>query len=156
MSAYYGARPASAASGAEWLDTGDLGYVRDNRLFVTGRDKELVILRGRKFSPSEFEWAAGDVPGVRKGHVAAFGVYSEEKGTECLVIVCETDLKSEKDRDNLREVVSGRVMGRTGIAPDVVHLIGRGRLPWTTSGKLQRSKAKAAFLDDKPSRAWRP
>lgn len=148
-------RSAEARDEDGWLWTGDLGYVRGGELFVTGREKDLIILRGKNFVPSEFEWAAEKVPGVRRGNAVAFGVPSNTLGTEMLVLACETDLTSPEERRELERLIITEVMKETGIRPDVVRLTGRERLPKTTSGKLQRAKVKQAYVEEKPSKAWR-
>jgi acyl-CoA synthetase (AMP-forming)/AMP-acid ligase II len=149
------ARTKQALSSDGWLWTGDLGYMRDGQLFITGREKDVIILRGKNFVPSEFEWAAEEVPGVRRGNAVAFGVTSDKLGTEMLVIACETDTTDTKARDELKRRVVSHVMAQTGIRPDAVHLLSRERLPKTTSGKLQRSRAKQAYVEERPSVAWR-
>jgi len=138
-----------------WLATGDLGYLRDGELYVTGREKDVIILRGKNFVPSEFEWAAEQVPGVRRGNAVAFGVASPVLGTEMLVLACETEITDSVAREELKRRVVSHVMQETGIRPDTVHLVGKERLPKTTSGKLQRSRAKQAYVEEKPSQAWR-
>ncbi len=74
----------------EWLDSGDLAYVADGEVFVTGRSKELIIRAGRNIHPYELEEAVARVPGIRKGCVVAFGIADPRDGTEALVIVAET------------------------------------------------------------------
>lgn len=138
-----------------WLWTGDVGYMRGGELYVSGREKDIIILRGKNFVPSEFEWAAEQVTGVRRGNAVAFGVSSPVTGTELLVIACETDIGVGTEREELRRRVVTHVMQQTGIRPDAVHLVSRERLPKTTSGKLQRSKAKQAYVEERPSVAWR-
>jgi acyl-CoA synthetase (AMP-forming)/AMP-acid ligase II len=138
-----------------WLDTGDLGYVRDGNLYITGREKDLIIVRGRNFTPTEFEWAAERVAGVRKGNAVAFGAFAPDTGTECLTIVCETDVSDLEEREELKKRITTEVMKQTGIRPDAVHLVGRERLPKTTSGKIQRAKAKRAYIEQRPSHMWR-
>ena len=73
-----------------WCDSGDLGYWADGELFVTGRRKDIIIKAGRNLHPQEIEELVGDVPGVRKGCVAAFGVADPTIGTERLVVVAES------------------------------------------------------------------
>jgi len=137
-----------------WLDTGDLGYVLGGELRVTGRAKDMVIIRGKKYRPAEFEWAAERAAGVRPGTAVAFGVFSEEQGTELLYLVCETD-KPKEEHDALRTAVSTAVLERTGIRPDVVRVTRRGAVPKTTSGKLQRNRTKDLVLGGRDSQSWR-
>jgi acyl-CoA synthetase (AMP-forming)/AMP-acid ligase II len=133
-----------------WLETGDLGYLRGGKIRVTGRRKDLVIIRGRKYLPSDFEWAADDVPGVRRGCVVAFGLADEAEGTEALHIVCETELADEAEREALRAAVRARVAERTGITPARVELVPRNTIPKTSSGKLQRARTRALYLAMRP------
>jgi acyl-CoA synthetase (AMP-forming)/AMP-acid ligase II len=138
-----------------WLDTGDLGFLRGGNLYVTGREKDAVIIRGRCYTPTDFEWPAQEVVGVRKGAVVAFGVFDPQRGTELLHVVCETEIMDPEGRRTLGAEVSARVAQRSGIRPDVVHFVRRDSIPKTTSGKLQRAKTKQMYLEERPSRAWR-
>jgi fatty-acyl-CoA synthase len=138
-----------------WLDTGDLGFLRDGNLYVTGREKDAVIIRGRCYTPTDFEWPAEEVRGVRKGAVVAFGVFDPQRGTELLHVVCETEIMDAEGRRRLGAEVSAKVAQRSGLRPDVVHFVRRDSIPKTTSGKLQRAKTKQMYLEERPSRAWR-
>ena len=134
MREYFGNAAATAAALREgWLDTGDLGFVRDGELFVSGRAKDIVILRGENHSPQEFEEALDGIAGVRPGCAAAIGLPTPEG--EVLALLVEADGAA-----NLEEIRS-RVTERTGIRPDQVHLLAPGTLPRTSSGKLRRGEA---------------
>ncbi len=126
-----------------WLTTGDLGYLRSGGLRIAGRRKDLVILRGRKFPPTDFEWAASEVPGVRSGNVVAFGLYDDAQGTETLHLVCEIDTG---DPEDVARRVRERVAERTGILPAAVEMVPRNTVPKTTSGKLQRGRMREMYL----------
>ena len=76
--------PAGAAAG--WLNSGDRGYCADGEIFLTGRVKDIILKAGRNLYPHEIEDITGNVPGVRKGCVAAFGAPDPTAGTERLVI----------------------------------------------------------------------
>jgi acyl-CoA synthetase (AMP-forming)/AMP-acid ligase II len=129
-----------------WLWTGDLGYLRQGRLFVTGRTKDLIIIRGQNYPPSEFEWAAEEVPGVRPGRVVAFGVSDPDHGTDQLFVICEQPRDRDLDADALRRTIQAHVARRTGVWPTHVGLVPRNAIPRTTSGKVQRGLAKAHYL----------
>ena len=131
-----------------WLRTGDLGYLRDGALRLTGRVKDLIIVRGVNHLPSDFEWAAEEVAGVRKGGVVAFGVSSDGNDTEALCLLCETDLEDEASRAALIFAIKGRVAARTEVVPESVVLVAKGTLPKTSSGKLQRALARARHLGE--------
>lgn len=128
-----------------WLRTGDLGYVADRQLYVTGRAKELIIKAGRNYLPVDIEEACLDEPRLRAGRAVAFGLNNAETGTEDLVIVAEVrDAAWTADRQ-LAQRITGRVAERTGVRPDRVELVEPGLLPKTTSGKLQRNRVRDAF-----------
>jgi len=124
------------------LKTGDLGYLTDGELFVTGRKKDVLILNGRNYDPQTVEWAAAEIPGVRKGNVVAFTRPTQT--TEELVIVAET---REKETAPLVQKVRNHVQGLLSLPVADVMLLGPGALPKTSSGKLQRRKTRAQYLD---------
>lgn len=132
-----------------WLVSGDLGYLAGGELFVTGRKKDLIIKGGRNLYPYEIEEAAGEVAGVRKGCVAAFGVRETARGTEQVVVVAETKELSGKTRDEMTAAIIDRVAAATGVPPDRVVLVSPGTVPKTSSGKIQRSACREAYLAGK-------
>jgi fatty-acyl-CoA synthase len=125
------------------LRTGDLGYMVDGELFVTGRKKDLIILNGRNYDPQSIEWVVADVDGVRMGNVIAFSRPAEN--TEELVVVAET--RSGVDLERLMGEVRTRVRENFQMNPADVVLLPAGALPKTTSGKLQRQKARVHYLE---------
>ncbi|MEG4277135.1 amino acid adenylation domain-containing protein [Microcoleus sp. MON1_C1] len=138
----------SDTSEGPFLRTGDLGFLRDGELFITGRLKDLIIIRGRNLYPQDIERTAErSHPSLRQGAIAAFSV--EVAGEEQLVIVQE--LQSRKAPDNAEEIISAI---RSSIAQEYevqvygVVLIKPGSIPKTTSGKIQRRAAYADFLAD--------
>ncbi len=124
------------------LHTGDLGYVVDGEVFVTGRKKDLIILNGRNYDPQSIEWVVESIDGIRKGNVIAFSRPGSR--TEELVVVAEA--KREYDRNKLIDVVKKAVRDELFLSPADVQLAGPGTLPKTTSGKLQRGKAREQYL----------
>jgi acyl-CoA synthetase (AMP-forming)/AMP-acid ligase II len=119
-----------------WLRTGDLGYLAEGHLFITGRQKELIIKGGHNLLPTVLEEGCADVEGVRAGCVAAVGLPSERQQTERVYVVAETKLGPEA-HGGLAERLRERLRAQ-GIAVDHVLLVAPGSLPKTTSGKLQR------------------
>ncbi len=136
-------RAVLAADG--WLDTGDLGYRLGDRLVVTGRAKDLIIINGRNIWPQDLEWTVEHfVPVVRTGNVAAFSV--DEHGRETLILAVEArGVADALAAETLREAVGGAVRAQHGLTGRVV-LIAPGSLPYTTSGKLSRSVARQRYL----------
>jgi fatty-acyl-CoA synthase len=124
-----------------WLHTGDLGFVLDKQIYVTGRIKDLIIVNGRNVHPQAVEWAAAEVDGVRKGNVIAFSVPSSTG--EKLVIVLES---RQDDRAALKDPVRTHVQRELSLRAEEVIALPPGSLPKTSSGKLQRRKARQQYL----------
>lgn len=121
-----------------WLHTGDLGYMRDDGLRITGRAKDIIILRGVNHLPTDFEWAAYEVDGVRPGAAAAFGLVDVNGSSEELHIAVEAD-SDMASSEALRQAVATVVARKTGIRPAIVHVLARNEIPKTSSGKVRRS-----------------
>jgi len=161
MQGYFRNPEATAAveRGDGWIDSGDLGYWADEDLFITGRVKDVIIAAGRNIYPQEVEEAVGDVPGVRRGCVAAFGVEDPRTGTERLVVVAESRQQAEDARSGLREAIVTRVADAIGIPPDEVLVAPPGAIPKSSSGKIRRSTTKQLFVNGvlgrgRSSAAW--
>ncbi len=129
----------------DWLDTGDLGYVADGELYVTGREKDLIVRAGRNLHPDELEAAVGQLPGVRKGCVAVFGVPDEATGTERLVVVAETHETEPGVLADLRNRVIATTVELLATPPDEVVFAAPGTVPKTSSGKIRRAEARSRF-----------
>ncbi|MCI0390219.1 MAG: fatty acyl-AMP ligase [Acidobacteria bacterium] len=123
-----------------WLRTGDLGYLAEGELFICGRSKELIIIRGANYYPQDIELAARDLPGVKRGNVAAFGV--NEGREERLVILAEA---GAREAETLRRAIATRIQETFGLDVHRVALVPVGTLLRTTSGKLQRRKMKKLY-----------
>lgn len=151
MEGYFGL--GSVADEEGWLDTGDLGYLAEGELYITGRRKDLILKAGRNLHPEDIEDAVAEVPGVRRGCVAAFGVPHPEQGTEDLVIVAETrDALSEE----LRRAIEERVTRAVGLPPDRVVLAPPHAVPKTPSGKIRRGECRRRLLEDRLERPASP
>ena len=129
-----------------WLCTGDLAYLLDGELVLCGRIKDVIIVGGRNVFPEDIERAVGDVEGVRKGNVIAFGVEGY-KLKETVVVVAETKVPAEQ-REALRYAIHHRTLQVSGLPPRDVMLVQPGSLPKTSSGKLQRSLCKQQYLEE--------
>jgi acyl carrier protein len=128
-----------------WLDSGDRAYRAEGDLYITGRVKDIVIRGGRNLYPQEIEEAVGQVDGVRKGCVAAFGSADPASGTERLVVLAEVRPASAEDRAQLREAVSRAVIDTIGEPPDEIVLAAPHTVLKTSSGKVRRSACRALF-----------
>jgi fatty-acyl-CoA synthase len=144
MSRYYNAPDATRQVLADgWLRTGDLGALADGELVICGRLKDVIIIGGRNIHPEEIERVTGEVPGLRKGNVIAFGV-EQRRGREGIVVVAEAHPDSGPV---LKSVIMEAVVSAVGIPPADICLIPPRTLPKTSSGKLQRPACKRQYLD---------
>ncbi len=125
-----------------WLHTGDLGYIAKGNLYVCGRIKDLIIIRGANFYPQDIEWAVSDVAGVRRGNVVAFS--TQRDGEETLVIAAEGNSTEAAD---IRSAISSKVAEVIGLKVGHVAVTRVGSLPKTSSGKVQRRKTKRMWED---------
>ncbi|EWM18996.1 acyltransferase [Kutzneria sp. 744] len=126
-----------------WLRTGDLGYFAGGQLYVTGRSKEMLIVRGGNFYPEDIEAAARTDPGVHRRRCVAF--VSDDDGDGIIVLVAESLVDSGVERDELTGRLRERVKAVTGLDRLRVVLVGPHAIPRTSSGKLQRIASRTAF-----------
>jgi fatty-acyl-CoA synthase len=145
MAGYFGQPEATAAVLAGgWLDTGDLGFVADGELFVCGRARDLVVVRGVNHHPAELESALDGVAGARPGCAVALGVAPPDGDSEELVVVVER--RAGADRERLTGAIRAALVAATGLWPHDVVIVEPGTLPRTSSGKLRRGEARRRLL----------
>jgi fatty-acyl-CoA synthase len=147
MLGYFGApeETARVLSPEGWLDTGDLGYLLDGQIVITGRAKDLVIINGRNFWPQDLEWAAeAEIAPLRSGDVAVFSVDNGEE--EEVVVLAQCRVANPAARETLTHDLTRFFRGRHGLEARVVPVPPHS-LPQTSSGKLSRSRARAMYLD---------
>ena len=150
MQGYFGRAEATAEVLQDgWLKTGDLGYLADGELFVTGRVKDIIIQGGRNLYPQELEHIAGDVEGVRRGCVAAFGVSGRRVAGERLVLVAETRRTGPEEKEKLAAAIRERMDAQLGIPLDEVVLVPPQSVPKTSSGKIRRDACRRLYLQGK-------
>ncbi|HKH43059.1 MAG TPA: amino acid adenylation domain-containing protein, partial [Thermoanaerobaculia bacterium] len=132
--------------GGPFLRTGDLGFVRDGELFITGRLKDLIILRGRNLYPQDLELTAEQShPALRPGSGAAFSV--EADGEERLVLVHEVERRFPAgDLAGVGEAVRRAVADEHGVPVADVVLLCAGTIPKTSSGKIRRRECRNLYL----------
>jgi amino acid adenylation domain-containing protein len=137
-------RARLAGGDGPFLRTGDLG-VLEGHLFVTGRIKDLIILRGRNHYPQDIELTAErSHPDIHPGGGAAFSV--EIAGEERLVLVQEVERRRDQDLDGIADAVRRAVAEEHEVQPYEVVLVRSGTVPKTSSGKVQRHAARARYL----------
>jgi acyl-CoA synthetase (AMP-forming)/AMP-acid ligase II len=130
-----------------WLDTGDLGFLLDGELWLTGRAKDVVILRGRNHAPEEIERAVEGVPGARTGCAVAVSWLPEGAPGEVLALFVEASRQaSPAELAVLPAACREAVLGAAGLSVDRVEVLAPGTLPRTSSGKLRRHEALRLYL----------
>jgi acyl-CoA synthetase (AMP-forming)/AMP-acid ligase II len=132
--------------GGPFLRTGDLGFVQDGQLFITGRLKDLIIIRGQNYAPQDIEWTVqGSHPAIRPGGCAAFS--ADIDGEERLVVVAEVS-RDYRDQEPTALVAAVRkaVAEEHGIQTYAVLLGPPGCIPKTSSGKIRRHSCRTSFL----------
>ncbi len=130
-----------------WLDTGDLGFLHRGDLYLTGRAKDVVILRGRNYAPEEIERAVDLLPGVRTGCAVAASYLPEGADGERLALLVETARGiSAEQRAVLPRACRDAVLGAVGIPVEELVLLAPGTLPRTSSGKLRRGESLRLHL----------
>ena len=142
--------PSAGTPGGPWLRTGDLGFVSEGGLFIVGRIKDLLIIRGRNHYPEDIEVTVQEITG---GRVAAIAV--PMNGTENLVTIIEV-----KERGDSREAIMtwlGGVKSDVTAAVSNAHgvnvwdlvLVSPGSIPTTTSGKIRRAECTEQYRHDR-------
>jgi acyl-CoA synthetase (AMP-forming)/AMP-acid ligase II len=157
MRGYYEDPEATAAVMRDgWLWTGDLGFFADGELYVTGRAKDLIILRGRNIYAEDLERVAERVEGARPGGAYAFAIYDDEKATDRVIMVVESRIGEKPAMAALVERITEAVMEQCDVKLDEVAIVGAGTVPKTSSGKKQRSLCRELYskqaLKEPPSR----
>lgn len=137
--------PSEDTPAENWLRTGDLGFISEGELFIIGRLKDLLIVRGRNHYPDDIEATVSAISG---GRVAAISI--EQDGTEQLVAIIEVkeNNAAPEAQQKLRTVksdVTAAIANTHGISAADLVLIGRGALPITTSGKVRRRKCAELY-----------
>ncbi len=142
----------------DWLISGDRAYMANGEIYLTGREKDVIIHAGRNLYPQEIEEAVGQIEGVRAGCVAVFGSQDPKTGTERLVILAETRETDPQKKKALETKINEVVLAVTGSAPDKVILAFPGTVLKTSSGKIRRSACRELYekgLIGKPLPVWK-
>ncbi|HAM5065289.1 TPA: fatty acyl-AMP ligase [Escherichia coli] len=140
MSGYFGDQASQdeiAATG--WLDTGDLGYLLDGYLYVTGRIKDLIIIRGRNIWPQDIEYIAEQEPEIHSGDAIAF-VTAQEK----IILQIQCRISDEERRGQLIHALAARIQSEFGVTA-AIELLPPHSIPRTSSGKPARAEAKKRY-----------
>ncbi|HKS30079.1 MAG TPA: SDR family NAD(P)-dependent oxidoreductase [Pyrinomonadaceae bacterium] len=128
-----------------WLNTGDLGFLHDGRLTVTGREKDVIIVNGVNFYAPEIEAVVETVEGVEGSYTAACAVRERDGDTDKLAIFFHSRLRERTEQADLVKRIRETVARRAGINADYVLLLEKSEIPKTDIGKIQRAQLKQQF-----------
>jgi len=128
-----------------WLNSGDLGYLAANELYLTGREKDVIIRGGHNIYPQELEEAVGRLNGVRKGGVAVFPATDPNSATERLVVLAETREESATERSRLLADINDLAIDLVGMPADDIVLAPPRTVLKTSSGKVRRAACRELY-----------
>ncbi|HET9183294.1 MAG TPA: MupA/Atu3671 family FMN-dependent luciferase-like monooxygenase [Candidatus Angelobacter sp.] len=136
-----------AGQDASYLRTGDLGFMAENQLFITGRHKDLIVVRGRNFYPQDFEMlVAQSDASFASGLSAAFTV---SEGTEETLVIVQESLHRNLDFSEISRKLRETILAEHQLAVGKFVFVRSGVLPRTTSGKIRRQECKTMFLENR-------
>jgi fatty-acyl-CoA synthase len=149
FSGYY-SDPDSTADALRngWYYSGDLGYLAEGHLFVTGRKKDLIVVAGRKLYPQDIEHVVSSVPGIYPGRVVALGLDDPSLGTQRLIVLAEVKKPHLTGNADLAREVRSRVSECLDCVMDDLRLLPHMWLSKTSSGKIARRPNLQRYLED--------
>lgn len=127
--------------------TGDLGFLREGELYITGRKNDLIIVHGRNYYAHELEYVINQVPGVHPGRNVALGLARPEVGSEDVIVLCEQPLGETPDSESLKKRIKDALLSQANLLPFDVVLVPPSWLIKTTSGKISRTENLAKYVD---------
>ncbi len=128
-----------------WFRTGDLGFLKNGRLTLTGRGKDVIIINGVNFFSHEIEAVVEELEGVEVSFTAACAVRAAESPEDALAIFFHTPLSEDEELRRLLQEVRGKVVRTIGINPSFLIPLEKKAVPKTEIGKIQRSKLREQF-----------
>jgi acyl-CoA synthetase (AMP-forming)/AMP-acid ligase II len=132
-----------------WYLTGDMGYIADGEVYISGRKKDLIINGGKNVYPQDLEAIVNTVPGVHPGRAVAFGVWDEREGTELIGIVAEVDTDDPEQRQHIAGAIRQAIATQTTVTASYVYLVGEKWLLKTSSGKIARAANRDKWLAER-------
>lgn len=132
--------------GKKYFRTGDLGFIQEGELFIQGRLKDLIIIRGTNYYPQDIEnIVESSHPCIRSGCCAAFSITKDEE--EKLCVICEIDQNDtdEQVHEDICQQIQQNIASECDLSVDTICLIPKRSLPKTTSGKIERNSSKLGF-----------
>ena len=134
----------AAFSADGWFTTGDLGYLDDGRLTITGRENDVIIVNGANYYSHEIEAATEEVSGVDVSYVAACAVRDRDSATDRIAIFFSATTPPDRGAELARQIRAA-VLHKAGVSPHYVIPVGREEIPKTSIGKIQRAELRQRF-----------
>jgi fatty-acyl-CoA synthase len=151
LSGYF-RRPDLSAKSIQngWYYTGDMGYVADGELYITGRKKDLIIVGGKNIYPQDIEAIANEISGIVPGRSVAFGLFDPSLGSENIILVCELgDGKlPPQEIKALETELRQRVLQQSDVALSDIRFVEKRWLIKTSSGKISRSSNREKYIQE--------
>jgi fatty-acyl-CoA synthase len=131
-----------------WFHSGDIGYMADGNLYVSGRMKDMIIVGGKNVFPQDLEAIANIVPGVHPGRVVAFGVDDIKLGSEGVIMICEVEADhiSDEEKNRIESEIRQRIVRETEVVLKELRLVDERWLIKTSSGKIARNDNREKYL----------
>jgi thioester reductase-like protein len=143
----FNARPARQPAMTSYLKTGDMGFLHRGELYVCGRLKDMIIVRGNNIYPSDIEWFVADqYADIEPKNVVAFGVPGHDNIDECVTIAFES--RTNYSGNDLREIAR-RVSEKFKFSVSCIALVARGNIQRTSSGKIARQRFRELWQSGK-------
>jgi fatty-acyl-CoA synthase len=127
-----------------WYVTGDMGYLADGELYITGRKKDLIIVGGKNIYPQDIEAIANRTPGIHPGRAVAFGVLDDRIGSEKVIVVAEP--AEGGDTDEAERSLRAAIVQETEVTLGDLRFVPRGWIVKTSSGKHARTDNREKYL----------
>ncbi|KIL19230.1 Malonyl CoA-acyl carrier protein transacylase [Bacillus pumilus] len=130
-----------------WFHTGDLGFIHEGRLVLTGREKDIIVINGANYLNYEIEAVVEEVDGVEVTFAAAYGIYNPESSNDTLAVFFVTQKESIEEQITMIQQIREAIIRKIGIEPDHIIPVKKDQFPKTESGKIQRAQLGAALKE---------
>ncbi|MEK4182118.1 amino acid adenylation domain-containing protein [Bacillus sp. FSL K6-1145] len=130
-----------------WFHTGDLGFIHEGRLVLTGREKDIIVINGANYLNYEIEAVVEEVDGVEVTFAAAYGIYNPESSNDTLAVFFVTQKDSLEEQITMIQQIREAIIRKIGIEPDHIIPVKKDQFPKTESGKIQRAQLGAALKE---------
>ncbi|WP_456265786.1 MULTISPECIES: amino acid adenylation domain-containing protein [unclassified Bacillus (in: firmicutes)] len=149
MMGYYQNEEANQEVFAEngWFHTGDLGFIHEGRLVLTGREKDIIVINGANYLNYEIEAVVEEVDGVEVTFAAAYGIYNPESSNDTLAVFFVSQRDSIEEQIAIIQQIREAIIRKIGIEPDHIIPVKKDQFPKTESGKIQRAQLGAALKE---------